>query len=80
MCLVLEWRTEFVAIVVSLVLSLNNKGVQLSFTPSSLRTEHIYVIFAQANAIALYLDSADDLDTTLYLFELQLIRLSHSNL
>lgn len=80
MCLVLEWRTEFVAIVVALVLSLNNKGVQLSFTPSYLRTEHIYVISAQANAIALYLDSADDLDTTLYLFELQLIRLSHSNL
>ena len=80
MCLVLEWRTRFVAIAVALVLSLNNKVVRLSFTPSSLRTEHIYVIFAQANAIALYLDSADDLDTTLYLFELQLIRLSHSNL
>ena len=64
------------AIVAALVLSLNNNGVQLSFTFISLRTEQIQVIYAHANAMALYSDYADDFDTTLCFFELQLIKLS----
>jgi hypothetical protein len=59
MCFVFEWRTEFLATLIALVLS-QNKGTRLNSNPKSLKVVIIPSNWEQQAAAATYLASVVD--------------------